>query len=276
MAIESDTGADAGWGSEYRYGKMVLGALLCVPALVSVIQKVFQIGLAPPIQGAVELYHKLYHPLLHWAGSYFLFFFPYADLHQALFWPFMSRPVYQDLTLIAVLSSLPLLRAVLVARLAQREDQRLANLATTRRSLAADAKKLEAAARQLEETWKAVPLSEIDRRQRLEDEYYAAHAELRRAQQQLRIVDREELGGRALQITGEAGWEARIESYLLLALLALACGFTLIGLLLPLLATIVLHHDDDMVGRLNRQYLVGLGVTLAFTGAAFLLSQVMR
>lgn len=269
MAVDSGTGSfDLRWMS-YRVWAAVCGGLLCVPPVVSLIERSLHVALAPPLQGALALYRRLYAGLFDWVAGYVLALFPFIDLDRLLYRTLFERGTYLDLTLLGVLSSIALLRALLLVRAQALEVERLAHLESTRRVLAAEVRTLEITAKQRDDNLRAVPLSEIDRRQALEEEFDTAHHALRRGQQKIRTLDREERDIRAWQRAGGVAWEPLLEGYALLAVFAIVCGFTLAGLALPLLTTIIFHRDDETADRLNRRYLISLAAAGLATGAVF-------
>lgn len=258
-----------------RVWAAVCAGLLSVPPLVSLIERFLHIALAPPLQSAISLYRRVYAALFDAVSGVILALFPFLDLHGLLYRPLVERGTYLDLTLLAVLSSIALLRALLLVRAQALEVDRLAHLDSTRRTLAAEVRTLEVTAKARDDALRAVPLSEIDRRQALEDEFDAAYHDLRRGQQKLHTLDREERDIRAWQRADGVAWEPLLEGYILVAFFTVVCGFTLAGLALPLLTTIVFHRDDDTADRLNRRYVTALTTVVLATGAVFALNVLM-
>jgi hypothetical protein len=256
MTPGSGTGAVATAKSEYRFWVTLLGVLLSIPALVSVTQRIFKVGLVPLIHDIVVYYRKLYYPIFQLVGSYFLTLFPYIDLHRFLYWLFISRETYQDLTALALISATALLRAVVLERLRAFEKERVPR---AKQSLSEEIHRLKTALKGMKEGRE---------RTRYEKQQRKREKELARLEQGRR--------GWALLRGRGTGLEPLVESYILLTFLAIVCGYTLLGLLLPFLTMVVIRFEDEAIRRINRQYLVSLVLAFCAAGVVYVTNELMK
>lgn len=275
MAVESRRGTIALLRSEYGFWVAFFGTPLSAFALFSVSQRIFKVGLAPFLQEALEFYRGLYYPLFRLAASYFLALFPFLDLHSLLYWLFMGRETYQDLTALALVSALALLRAIVVERLQAFEQERAslvrARLEQERAELEAKLGRLPPASGDI--TWMQSLADRIGIGARSERK--TAERKLRRTGGALAKLNRGG-GGSLFSRESLTGLEPLVEGYLLLAFAAAVCGFTLLGLLLPFLTMLLLRSQDEAMRRINRQYLASLVIAVGAAGAVYVTNGLLK
>jgi hypothetical protein len=98
-------------------------------------------------------------------------------------------------------------------------------------------------------------------RERLNNELEDAKRKQDRTDKQLRALE----GSSAIENLNEP----LIETYILLTFLAVVCGFTLVGLLFPLLAMAGLGQASGSIKRIRVQYLVSLLIAFGAAGAVY-------
>jgi hypothetical protein len=112
MSNDVRGGAIAAARSDYKFWIALLGALLSAPAIISLIQKLAKIGLAPTLAGILDYYRNLYYPVVGALQS-LLAFIPWFDFYALIYSAFMSRDVYKDLTALSLVSAIALYRVVM-------------------------------------------------------------------------------------------------------------------------------------------------------------------
>jgi hypothetical protein len=98
--------------SDYRFWIALLGALLSAPAIISLIQKLFKVGLAPIFSDILDYYRNLYYPVVE-ALQKLLAFIPWFDFYALIYSSLMSHEVYKDLTALSFISAIALYRVVM-------------------------------------------------------------------------------------------------------------------------------------------------------------------
>jgi hypothetical protein len=88
---------------EYGFWMMVLSSLTGTMPLISIFQKVFDIGLVPILFDAVTYYRNLLYPLID-RLFYFLSFLPLPDFYKLLH-SSMSFETYKDLVILSFVSA---------------------------------------------------------------------------------------------------------------------------------------------------------------------------
>jgi hypothetical protein len=294
MATEQQPAEYDKWSSAWKFWAMIFGALFSVPALISVTQRLFKIGLVQIIQDAITTYRKLYYPLFHQAAAYFLAIFPYFDLHQLVYWLFMSREMYQDLSALAFISAIALLRAIVIERARQfekgravivkenleRELLRLHDELAKLPPIEGDIRRLRivAAVLGLNTASELLPIPNRAAGEQAARDFLKrdqSERKLRTVQQRLEALAR----GRGRIWLGGLDWtglEPLLEGYILLAFAAIACGFTLFGLLLPILTIFALPMEEAAVRRINQQYLISLLLAVGAAVSVYIANELMK
>jgi len=98
--------------SDYKFWIALLGALLSAPAIISLVQKLFKIGLAPIFSGILDYYRNLYYPIVE-ALQKLIALIPWFDFYALIYSGLMSREVYKDLTALSLVSAVALYRVVM-------------------------------------------------------------------------------------------------------------------------------------------------------------------
>jgi hypothetical protein len=86
--------------SEYKFWFGLIGALISAGSIISLIQKLFDVGLIPVFASALSYYRGVTYPLVDWL-RYIISYIPYLDLYRYIFFIFMSLETYRDLTVLS-------------------------------------------------------------------------------------------------------------------------------------------------------------------------------
>lgn len=83
-------------GKEYQFWIAVFGMIASVLPLVSALQRIFKVGLAPILREALVYYRRIFYPVID-VIQYILSYLPFLDVYN-LFWAGgMSLDTYKDL-----------------------------------------------------------------------------------------------------------------------------------------------------------------------------------
>lgn len=99
---------------EFKFWIGLIGALLSAAPIISLIQKLFNIGLMPIFANAVTYYRGITYPLVDWL-RYAMSYIPFLDLYRFIFSWFMSLEAYRDFTVLSFVVTAALLRRPITA-----------------------------------------------------------------------------------------------------------------------------------------------------------------
>jgi hypothetical protein len=96
---------------EYKFWIGLIGALVAAGPLISLIQKLLDVGLTPVFANALSYYRGITYPLVDWL-RYFISFIPPLDLYRFIFSWIISLDTYRDLTVLSFLVAGAMSRAI--------------------------------------------------------------------------------------------------------------------------------------------------------------------
>jgi len=97
---------------EYAFWITLLSALVSAAPIVSLIQRLFKVGLAPLLFEALSYYRKLVYPLVEWL-QFILSYVPWLDPYTLIYSWFVPLDVYKDLTALSFMSAIAASRVII-------------------------------------------------------------------------------------------------------------------------------------------------------------------
>ena len=97
------------WG--YKVWITLFAALIGSVPLISLIQKLFNIGLSPILFEALSSYRKIVYPWVE-GLQYVLSYVPWLDLYTLVYSKVISHDIYKDLTALSFMSAMALNRVI--------------------------------------------------------------------------------------------------------------------------------------------------------------------
>src|SRR5262249_36310280 len=97
--------------NEYKFWIGVIGALVSAGPIISLIQKLWGIGLVPVLANALAYYRGITYPLVDWV-RYIISYVPFFDVYRLVYSQDMSLETYRDLTVLSFLCGTAMFRAL--------------------------------------------------------------------------------------------------------------------------------------------------------------------